>query len=767
MYQKIFESNKGRVKCVRFHPNQPLLYVAYRDGCIETYNTNKKELIQSIRPHKGPIRGMALHPSLPMYASCSDDRMVKIHAKDKETIILEGHLDYVRSVKFHSVLPWIVTCSDDNSAKIWNWQSRKCIATLGAHTNYVLDAAFHPTQLLLITVSLDKTAIIWDIGVLAKTQKPSTGWTAFFESSVPILCIHEVHTKGVNTVDISPEGGIIATGADDNEIHLWDICNSHLVPVDVLLGHVGNVTQVRCLEGKKLISCSEDGSIYEWDIRRSGYREKLAQVNNSRIWSVDVKKSEGLMAIGHDNGLCVSRTVGSIVEHIEIENSEFVLKKNKNTILLLNNKTNKEFELIRNGKRITVGKHSFSIDLQEIHVKQVLEFSKVILMLIECENYLILVKAEMTKVSVETCVDSLMDINELKSCACCLANIEGNIEPIYIFKDKENFVIKFGKQNLDVKLGNKLVRISLFSNITFQNTFTTIETYSDSAVKINHYKGDKKTTYELSHPISNFEFTSISNNLPIGVHYYSDPSYVICVFPNFCYFINVTTNATQKVLISTPVTSFCFDRLVPSLIFTQKDGIYYALPDSTINKLLSFPENSFRIIKQNFPEKLLLESSSRLINKSINFDEIYLFYFTAENDKGKVKSILENSKGLFGDTVIDRLCKAGFVEEVIERTAKEETKFEVYMIAKMWKEALIIAEQIDSKEVWKKMVKECEEPKINLEAAKRIGGYESIITACGFENDIGGIEEVIKEIEDEELIRFGENLVKNLKLINK
>ncbi len=39
-------------------------------------------------------------------------------------------LDYVRTTYFHREYPWILSASDDQTIRIWNWQSRTCIAIL-------------------------------------------------------------------------------------------------------------------------------------------------------------------------------------------------------------------------------------------------------------------------------------------------------------------------------------------------------------------------------------------------------------------------------------------------------------------------------------------------------------------------------------------------------------------------------------------------------------------------------------------------------------
>lgn len=76
---------------------------------------------------------------------------------------MNGHLDYVRTVFFHNELPWIISASDDQTIRIWNWQSRACIAILTGHNHYVMCAQFHPKTDLIVSASMDQTVRVWDI----------------------------------------------------------------------------------------------------------------------------------------------------------------------------------------------------------------------------------------------------------------------------------------------------------------------------------------------------------------------------------------------------------------------------------------------------------------------------------------------------------------------------------------------------------------------------------------------------------------------------
>jgi len=53
-------------------------------------------------------------------------------------VVLITDLDYVRTVFFHREYPWIISASDDQTIRIWNWQSRTCIAILTGHNHYIM-----------------------------------------------------------------------------------------------------------------------------------------------------------------------------------------------------------------------------------------------------------------------------------------------------------------------------------------------------------------------------------------------------------------------------------------------------------------------------------------------------------------------------------------------------------------------------------------------------------------------------------------------------
>jgi coatomer protein complex subunit alpha (xenin) len=123
--------------------------------------------------------------------------------------------------------------------RIWNWQSRTCIAVLTGHNHYVMCATFHPKEDLVVSASLDQTVRVWDIsGLRKKTVSPGIGVPhhpphhhedglrlpqneLFGNTDAIVKYVLEGHDRGVNWAAFHPSSPLIVSGADDRQVKLW------------------------------------------------------------------------------------------------------------------------------------------------------------------------------------------------------------------------------------------------------------------------------------------------------------------------------------------------------------------------------------------------------------------------------------------------------------------------------------------------------------------------------------------------------------------
>lgn len=181
------------------------------DFQIRIYNYNTGEKITQFEAHPDYIRSIAVHPSRPYVLTSSDDYTIKLWNWEnnwKMEQVFEGHQHYVMSIAFnpkdantfasacldktvkiwslgsnvpnftlsapeskgfnyvdyypHGDKPYLLTSSDDKSVKVWDYQTKSCIASLEGHISNVSFAVFHSELPLIISGSEDSTIKIWN-----------------------------------------------------------------------------------------------------------------------------------------------------------------------------------------------------------------------------------------------------------------------------------------------------------------------------------------------------------------------------------------------------------------------------------------------------------------------------------------------------------------------------------------------------------------------------------------------------------------------------
>lgn len=247
-------------------------------------------------------------------------------------------MDYIRSVSFHHEAPWIVSASDDQTVRIWNWQSRQCVAVLSGHNHYVMCASFHPTEDLLVSASLDQTVRVWDLSNIRAKNAPSItnstrkGSFSQINSGSPqidlfagsgletsVKFILEGHDRGVNWVQFHPTRPFIVSGSDDRTVKIWRYNDVRAWEIETLRGHTNNVSAVLWHPRSDfIITDAEDRTLRIWDCSGStgtssssssfssrGKCTLSIKKDNDRFWCLAAHPEMNIFAAGHDNGLIV------------------------------------------------------------------------------------------------------------------------------------------------------------------------------------------------------------------------------------------------------------------------------------------------------------------------------------------------------------------------------------------------------------------------------------------------------------------------------
>lgn len=147
--------------------------------------------------------------------------------------LLQGHTDLILALnKSPSKPDLMVSSSKDNSIRLWLIEKSNihCVGIGRKHTGSVGSVALAQSN-FIVSVSQDTCIKVWQI-------------PAKLERDINLVCLHTqvAHQKDINTVAISPNEKMIATGAQDKSIKLW---NENLDLLGILKGHRRGVWCVR------------------------------------------------------------------------------------------------------------------------------------------------------------------------------------------------------------------------------------------------------------------------------------------------------------------------------------------------------------------------------------------------------------------------------------------------------------------------------------------------------------------------------------------
>ena len=199
------------VRTGKFVARKNWIVIGSDDFHLRVYNYNTGEKITQFEAHPDYIRGISIHPTKPYVLTCSDDLTVRLWDWEnnwKLEQVFEGHQHYIMSVNFNpkdpntfatacldrtvkiwslgssvpnytmvahdakgvnyadyypqSDKPYLITCSDDKTIKIWDYQTKSCVAILEGHLSNVSFAIFHPELPLIVSGSEDGTVKFWN-----------------------------------------------------------------------------------------------------------------------------------------------------------------------------------------------------------------------------------------------------------------------------------------------------------------------------------------------------------------------------------------------------------------------------------------------------------------------------------------------------------------------------------------------------------------------------------------------------------------------------
>lgn len=210
------EGHGGWVTAIATTPEDPtMILTASRDKSIMVWSLTREEgnygfARRALRGHNNFVSDVVISSDGQFALSGSWDATLRLWeiATGKCTRRFVGHTKDVLSVAFSAENRQIVSASRDRTLKLWNTLG-ECKFTIveDGHTEWVSCVRFPPTPNAPVIVSAgwDKLVKVWGLSN-CRLRNNLVG-----------------HTGYLNTVTVSPDGSLCASGGKDGVAMLWDL----------------------------------------------------------------------------------------------------------------------------------------------------------------------------------------------------------------------------------------------------------------------------------------------------------------------------------------------------------------------------------------------------------------------------------------------------------------------------------------------------------------------------------------------------------------
>ncbi|MBD2593390.1 pentapeptide repeat-containing protein [Nostoc spongiaeforme FACHB-130] len=257
------DKHKNWVWSVAFSPNADILASGCEDNKIYLWGLQEGqwqficELVgnSQIKGHDKRVRCVVFHPQGKTLATAGNDNRVILWdlsdvKEPKPSKEFSEHHDRVLSLAFSPNGRYLASSSRNGTIYLRNLRSKSQKGILlGSHGDQVHSIAFNRDSNLLVSGGFDKKLKLWNV-----------------ESRTFIRDLYE--GQKVLSVAFDPTGKFVASVGHDHIIQLWNINEiNQEKPVKTFKGHKRAVESiVFTLDGKQLISCSQDQTIKLWQV---------------------------------------------------------------------------------------------------------------------------------------------------------------------------------------------------------------------------------------------------------------------------------------------------------------------------------------------------------------------------------------------------------------------------------------------------------------------------------------------------------------------
>ncbi|NXL42572.1 TBL3 protein, partial [Podilymbus podiceps] len=273
-----------------------------------------------------------------MFVSCAKDKSLRVWRMNKDGRVIcvaqgLGHAHGVGAVSCSRLKEsFIVTSSQDCTIKIWNIpesltskakaalisspETLHARVTEKGHNKDINSVAVSPNDKLVATGSQDRLAKLWSC------------------SDCSLLGVFTGHKRGIWCVQFSPVDQILATSSADGTLKLWGLRDFSCLKT--FEGHDASVLKIIFVSrGTQLLSSGSDGLLKLWTIKTNECVKTL-DGHEDKIWGLHANKQDDMVVTASsDSCITLWKDVTEIEEkEAQAKQEEQILKEQELSNLL-------------------------------------------------------------------------------------------------------------------------------------------------------------------------------------------------------------------------------------------------------------------------------------------------------------------------------------------------------------------------------------------------------------------------------------------------
>ncbi|MGH9800019.1 MAG: WD40 repeat domain-containing protein, partial [Blastocatellia bacterium] len=321
-----FRFDAGRIVAVSFNSNGNQVFAASSERITKRFDLASRAALQlSAEPERlEKYEAAAFSTDGQSLAISAGTRDLEVRSfNDFNTpVMLTSRANPVRAVAFSNDGRWMATGNQDTSATLWDVFAGRVIANLAGNEGSISSVAFSADSQLLATGSRGGIVrLIEVVGaresrkwqahdggvnsmlfttdgklVTCSSDKTIKAWDANGNSITTIK-----QAKEINSLSLSADGKLLASGAADGAVKIWDTANWR--ELRSLPAHNGAVFALAFSnDGKTLASGGADKAVKLWQTA-NWQTTRVINDSGSAIYSLAFSADDKLIAAGNSEGV--------------------------------------------------------------------------------------------------------------------------------------------------------------------------------------------------------------------------------------------------------------------------------------------------------------------------------------------------------------------------------------------------------------------------------------------------------------------------------